>query len=244
MVPDQAGQPSTIFGERYPYPFDGKTVLFQIATEFAKEVNEGAIARLGTDGQWNRLDVTTAYPTRQQQCPRMAVLRLGSTPKPSGLGQEWDEQVLEADGETIGFRRLAGQVITEQLECAICAINERLRDDLHLWFQQYVLDAAIYTLPQLRAVGFYDLACSNAVDDQVEYQGAQSQPGFEFYVSRLTFTATYDLVILKDIDAIKGIFNWESLRTAEAVFTGAVGEPGNDSAIPPDSLFVDSDLIP
>lgn len=247
MLPDLSGQPSPIFGEKYAYPFDGKTVLWQILSEFKDEFNDKAREYLetqhGTDraALWRELDLTSAYPTTKQACPRIAILRLGSTPKPSGLGMEWDEQSIQKEeGGAIQVRRLAGQVVTDTLEVAICTLNERLRDDLHIWVQQYVLDAAIYALPQLRKVGFYDLACTNAVDDQVEYQGNQSQPGFEFYVSRLTYTAQYDLTILRDIDTITNLFNWELLDPG-AGWRGVAGEyEASEVPDPPDSAFFDS----
>lgn len=249
MDPQQAGQPSAIFGERFPYPFDGKTVLLDICRQFAGEFNTLAKSQLrqsyGDDrvAQWSDLAVTSAYPTARQHCPRMAVLRLGSTPKPSGLGMEWTEQQVQLPSGQITIRKVAGQVITDQVEVAICTINERLRDDLHIWFQQYVLDAALWAMPQLRGVGFYELTCTNAADDQVEYQGTAAQPGFEFYVSRLTFSATYDQVVLHDVDQLKNIFNWELLAPG-GMFTGAAGiELENITTIrPPDSTFLDPTL--
>jgi hypothetical protein len=151
---------------------------------------------------------------------------------------EWNEQQVQLPTGQITVRKQAGQVITDQLEAAICCLNERLRDDLHIWFQQYVLDASIWALPQLRNLGFYDLSCTNAADDQVEYQGGQAQPGFEFYVSRLTFTATYDFTVLHDVDQIKNIFNWE-LLTPGGTYTGAAGDGLEqlETITPPDRIF-------
>lgn len=241
--PIQAGQPSPIFGERFPYPFDGKTVLYEFATRFAEEFNEVARAKLrqdyGEEGerQWSPLTVTTAYPTTRAQIPRIAILRVGTTPRPSGLGYEYDEQIVSIGDGEFKVRKWAGEVITDQLEVAICTINERLRDDLFIWFQQYILDATLWAGPQLRPVGFYELRCTNAVDDQVEYQGSASQPGFEFYVARLNFQATYDLSIFSDIDQLKTAFNWESIEPGNYVAGGAVGDIPEQNPNPPDSVF-------
>lgn len=244
MDPTQAGTDSPIFGGRFPYPFDGKTVLLDMARAFAQEFNTLARVQLrqtyGDDraAQWQELAVTSAYPTIAQHCPRIAILRLGSTPKPSGLGMEWNESQVQLPNGVITVRKQAGQVITDQLEAAICTLNERMRDDLHIWFQQYILDAALWAIPQLQNLGFYTLTCTNAVDDQVEYQGAATQPGFEFYVSRLTFSATYDFTVLHDVDAIKNIFNWDLLIPG-GTYTGAAGDGLEqvDTLTPPDRVF-------
>jgi hypothetical protein len=226
--PIQAGQPSAIFGNRYPYPFDGKTVLLDVARQFAQEFNVLAKSQLrqlyGVERaeQWQELAVTSAYPTVRQHCPRISILRLGSSPKPSGLGLEWDEVKVQLPNGVSTIRKLAGHVVTDQLEVAICTLNERMRDDLFLWFQQYLIDATMTLLPALRDYGFYELSCTNAVDDQVEYQGAQGQPGFEFYVARLTCQSTYDFTVLRDVDQIRTIFNWETLIPG-GMFTGAAG---------------------
>jgi hypothetical protein len=248
MEPLQAGVDSPIFGGKFPYPFDGKTVLLDIARQFASEFNTLARSQLrqaqGDDraALWQPLGVTSAYPTTQQQCPRIAILRLGSTPKASGLGLEWHEEKVQLPNGVITIRKQAGQVITDSLEAAICTINERLRDDLHIWFQQYIIDAALWAIPQLRNVGFYELTCTNAADDQVEYQGGAAQPGFEFYVSRLTFSATYDLVVFQDVDAIKNIFNWELLQPG-GMYTGAAGDGLEQvqTLTPPDGVFLNHD---
>jgi hypothetical protein len=246
MEPSQAGANSPIFGQRFPYPFDGKTVLLDVARQFANEFNVLAKAQLrqlyGVEraGAWQELAVTSAYPTVKQHCPRIAILRLGSSPKPSGLGLEWHEARVQLGNGQSTLRRMAGQVVTDQLEVAICTLNERMRDDLYLWFQQYLVDATLWMLPQLRNLGFYELACTNAVDDQVEYQGAQGQPGFEFYVARITCQATYDFSVLSDVDMIRTIFNWESLIPG-GMFTGAAGIELEQATAPdpPDRNFAD-----
>jgi hypothetical protein len=242
----QAGADSPIFGRRFPYPFDGKTMLLDVARRFAGEFNLLAKAQLrqlyGVERaeMWQELAVTSAYPTVKQHCPRIAILRLGSSPKPSGIGLDWHEAQVQLGGGQTVVRRMAGQVITDQLEAAICTLNEQMRDDLYLWFQQYLIDATLWMLPQLRDVGFYDLSCTNAVDDQVEYQGTQAQPGFEFYVARITCQATYDFSVLYDVDVIKNIFNWESL-TPGGWFAGVAGPDLGQSAIPdpPDRNFAE-----
>jgi hypothetical protein len=242
-----AGGESALFGERFPYPCDGKTVLLDIARQFAKDVNEAAIKRLKADhgdsraSQWLPLDVTSAYPTARQHCPRIAILRLGSTNKPTGVDLDWHEEPVQLPGRGLTVRKFSGLLVNDQLEAAICCTNERLRDDLHIWFQQYCLDATLWALPQLRTLGFYQLSCTNAADDQVEYQGTQSQPGFEFYVSRLTFAATYDLSVVTDVDQLQHIFSWENF-TAGGQWAGAAGE-GLDllnDITPPDRLYADN----
>jgi hypothetical protein len=75
----------------------------------------------------------------------------------------------------------------------------------------------------------------------VEYQGTQSQPGFEFYVSRLTFAATYDLSVVTDVDQLQHIFSWENF-TAGGQWAGAAGEGLNllNDITPPDRLYADN----
>lgn len=229
-APEQAGQPSPIFGDRFPYPFDGKTVLFEIAHQFAREFNAEAIARLrqlhGPDraAEFSPLEVTSAYPTTPQHCPRIAIQRAGSTPQPSGLGMEWNEQTVTLPGGITKVRVQSGQHVTERLAVALCSLNERLRDDLYLWFQQYVLDASLWMIPQLKDFGFYALQCTNAVDDTVEYQGGQGQPGFQFYTAQIEYVATYDLTVFTDVDQLKSIVNWEKVTNAGGLFAGVAGE--------------------
>ena len=103
---------------------------------------------------------------------------------------------------------------------------------------QYLIDAAMHTLPQLRPLGFYELTCLNAADDQVEYQGTAPQPGFEFYVSRLVYQAMYDLTVWQDVDQIKSIFNWENTYPRQSNYTGGAGEISDTQTLrPPDNLF-------
>lgn len=229
-IPENAGQPSPIFGGRFPYPFDGKTVLFEIANQFAREFNGEAIAKLrqlhGPDRarEFSALNVTSAYPTTPQHCPRITIQRMGSSPQPSGLGMEWHEQAISLpSGETM-IRVWSGQHITERLEVAICALNEQLRDELFLWFQQYVLDASLWMIPQLKPAGFYSLQCVNAVDDTVEYNGGQGQPGFQFYSAQIEYVATYDLTVFSDVDQLKTIVNWEKVTNAGGLFAGVSGD--------------------
>jgi hypothetical protein len=229
-TPEQAGHPSPIFGDRFPYPFDGKTVLFEIANQFAREFNDEAIAQLrqrhGSDraDQFAPLDVTSAYPTTAQHCPRIAIQRVGSSPRPTGLGQQWHEEIVSVPNSPAKVRVYSGQTITDRIEAAICTLNERLRDDLYLWFQQYVIDAANWMVPQLKAVGFYSLQCTNSTDDTVEYQGGQGQPGFQFYTAQMEFAATYDLTVITDVDQLKTIFNWEKVTNAGGLSAGAAGD--------------------
>lgn len=246
-TPEQLGSPSRIFGERFSYPWDGKTVLLEIANQFAREFNAEAIAQLRQQGgparaaQFTPLQVTTAYPTSQQACPRITIVRTGSQPRPTGLGQEWHEQTVQHPGGRSALRIYAGQTITEQIEVGICTLNERLRDDLYLWFQQYVIDASLWMIPQLKAVGFYSLQCTNAADDRVEYQGTQGQPGFEFHVAQFNYAATFDLTVLTDVDQLRTVFNWEKFTNAGGLYAGAAGDvDGYESSqqlTAPDSFY-------
>lgn len=246
-IPEQAGFPSRIFGDRFPYPWDGKTVLLEIANQFAREFNDEAAAQLRQQGgplraaQFTPLKVTTAYPTTPQACPRITILRTGSQPRPMGLGQEWHEEQVNMPGGRAVLRVYSGQSITEQLEVGICTLNEQQRDDLYLWFQQYVIDASLWMIPQLKAVGFYELRCTNAADDRVEYQGTQGQPGFEFHVAQFSYQATYDLTVLTDVDRIKTIFNWEKFAQASGLYAGAAGDvdgyTDSQQLNPPDAFY-------
>ncbi|MBD2019341.1 hypothetical protein H6F43_03975 [Leptolyngbya sp. FACHB-36] len=206
--------PSAIFGERFPYPLDGKRVLLEIAEVFAAEFNQAARLylsdRVSRDRAlgWTDLTVTSAYPTTKQHCPRIVIVRTGSSPRLVGLGAEIETREVVLDDGTARFRVFKGQTVTDTLDIAICALNEQLRDDLYLWFQQYMLDAIGWALPQLP--GVYDLRCTNAIDDQVEYQGATGQPGFEFYLARLSYQVQYDQVVLEDVDRLSAIVNWQS----------------------------------
>lgn len=246
--PEQAGQPGRIFGDRFPYAFDGKVVLFEIAQQFAREFNAEAIAQLrrmyGPERvlEFSPLVVTSAYPTTPQQCPRIAIQRMGTTPQPSGLGLEWAEQSITMPGGITKVRVLSGQHITERLSVAICTLNEQLRDDLFSWFQQYVLDASLWMVPQLKTVGFYAIQCTNAMDDTVEYQGAQGHPGFQFFTANLDYSATYDLTVATDVDQLKTIVNWENVTNAGGLFAGIAGDvegfEAGQTLFPPDDVFI------
>lgn len=214
----EGGKPSPIFGEKFPYPFDGKSVLKEIASHFAAEFNQLAKLRLieayGEDRllKWNDLTVTSAYPTTPQDCPRIAILLQSSNRKLAGLGGEI-ESTVTPDG--IEFRSVKGKIHTDSLELSICTLNEQLRDDLYIWFDQYMTDAIEWSLPQLKTVN--NLMCVNAVDDQVEYQGGADQPGFQFYVARLNFVVSYEQIVLKHVDTIGSIFNWQQLGLTNTV---------------------------
>ena len=244
--PEQAGQPSPIFGERFSYPFDGKAVLRNISDAFAREFNEGAIAKLisahGKDRaeDFRPLTVTSAYPTTKDNCPRIAIQLTTSRPQPSGLGLDYAEGVVEFpndDGEvTEKARIIASEVVEDMLEVTICTLNERLRDDLFTWYRMYLLDAVRFALPQLRDYGFHDLRTVDAADGQVEYQGTQSQPGFQFYTAQIVVKVVYELTIFRDVDVLKTFFNWQNAWPAEPISTGSVGDVGTPGS-PPDSVY-------
>ncbi|NER79512.1 MAG: hypothetical protein F6K42_07995 [Leptolyngbya sp. SIO1D8] len=103
------------------------------------------------------------------------------------------------------------------------------------------MDASTWLVPQLKAAGFYELQCINAIDDQVEYQGTQGHPGFEFYTARIDFRATYDLTVFVDVDQLKTVINWEKVTNAPGLYAGMQGEVdgyGNSETLnPPDATF-------
>jgi len=216
--PEQSGQPSPIFGDRFPRPFDGKQIMFDIARRFTAEFNQSAIEYLDSLGgearsqQWSPLTVTSAYPTSRQHCPRISVIRTGSSPKIVGLGSEIETIKATTEAGDVFYRSYRGQTITDNIEVSVSSLNERLRDDMFTWFQQYCIDAIGWLLPQLSySGGVYDISCVNAIDDQVEYQGNTNNPGFEFYVAKMDFRVQYDLVVVRDVDTLREIVNWQSV---------------------------------
>lgn len=209
---EQSGTASPIFGDRFPYPLDGKTLVLEIVQAFSREFNLTAkqeLAKFGEErlAQWQNLEVATAFPTTPQQMPRIAVQRVGMDIRLAGIGGHIESHVAP---NGLAVRVFRGNQVQDQIELTVCAINERLRDDLFLWIQQYILDATDWLLPQLTTV--YDFRCTNAIDDIVEYQGASLQPGFQFYAGRLNIQVGYDQTILKDVDKLSTIFNWQSIN--------------------------------
>jgi hypothetical protein len=208
---EQAGEASPIFGERFPYPLDGKMLLREVIQEFANEFNQAAKLKLNGDyginrlRQWQDLAVTGAYPTTKQECPRIAIMRSRSTPKLAGLGGEIETRQF---GD-VQFRIYRGQMVSDIIEVSLCTLNERMRDDVAIWLQQYMLDAITWLLPQLPTVN--DCQCVDAMDDQAEYTGNAAQPGFQFYVAKFTFRVGYELLVCEKVDALANIVNWQEL---------------------------------
>lgn len=209
---DQSGQPSRLFGKRFPYPLDGKSVILEIAETFAREFNQAARINVPKErrGAWGELDVTGAYPTTRQQCPRITVVRNSSTPRQVGLGME--VETYKDPNSSLKYRVFKGQLVTDSIQVDISTLNEIMRDDLFLWFQQYALDATTWLLP--RMVGVFNIACTNASDDQVAYEGTNGQPGFEFYVARLTYQVGYELLVMENVDTLKELINWQAVAYA------------------------------
>lgn len=213
MISNLERKPSAIFGDRFPYVIDGKKIMREICTEFANEFNQNALQELGDRYgadrviRWNPLQVTSAYPTTKDHCPRIAIVRENMQIVPQGIGQDIDVRRMETENGEIRFRTFKGRMVTDTLKLSICTLNENLRDDVFIWLQQYLMDAVDYVLPRLNNV--YEIQCSEAVDDQVEYQGNQAQPGFEFYVGQLTCRVRYDLILIQDVDQLKAIVNWQ-----------------------------------
>lgn len=217
---EKSGTASPVFGEKFPYPLDGKQLMLEIVSQFAIEFNQAAklelMERYGQArvDEWTDLMVTSAYPTARQHCPRIAIIRSGASPRSVGLGGEIESRkVTRSDGE-MGFYVYKGQTITDTIQVDICTLNERLRDDLYTWLQQYLLDAIVWTLPQLSNV--HSVSCTNAVDDQVEYEGSAAQPGFQFYVGRMTYQVMYDLMVIEGVDQLRAIVNWQEVVDAPA----------------------------
>jgi hypothetical protein len=206
-------EPSRLFGDRFPYVIDGKRIMREICESFANEFNQLVLQELGDRytaqrvARWNPLAVTSAYPTTKDQCPRIAIVRENMQSVPQGIGQDIDRREMVSEAGETTFRIYRGRMVTDTLKLSICAINENLRDDIFIWLQQYLMDAVEHVLPQLSNV--YEIQCSDAVDDQVEYQGQQGQPGFEFYVGQLTCRVRYDLIQIQDVDQLKAIVNWQ-----------------------------------
>jgi len=197
----ESGKPSPLFGTKFPYVLDGKILIREIATEFANEFTFHGKQKTGREMP---LAVTSAFPTMAQQCPVVAIVRSNQTVKQSGVG---GEAYVASNG--VGFNHVRGDMVSDSIEVNICTLNERMRDDLHLWLQQYILDAQVHILPQL--VNVYDMRVMSAVDDTVEYQGNQAQPGFEFYVGRISVQVGYERIVLSEVDSIAGIVNWQAI---------------------------------
>ena len=204
-----SGDPSRVFGDRYPYPIDGKHLMWEFCTGFSQEFNQRAkrylIDQYG-DGRltsFPELAVASAYPTTRQQCPRLAVQLQGSQPQVAGIGSEVDVS-RGMDGQ---YRVFRGQQVTDTVEVAVCAMNSQMRDDLSLWFRQYMIDAIYWAVPQLGNV--FDVRLMNSQDDMAEYTGGQGQPGFQFYTSRHTFRCSYDLIVASNVDELQSIVNWQ-----------------------------------
>jgi hypothetical protein len=217
---DRINQPSRVFGARFPLPMDGKSIVRAIAEEFASEFNDGAARYLQAQGYTlNRpteLRVASAYPTIRQHCPRMVVMNTGGTSKLAGLGGDIEIKQIQADdGSVAEFLHFRGQVVTDNIEVTIACVNDMERDEVFVWWQQYLLDALYHSLRSLQAVsGLIGFQVQRGSDDQVVYQGSQGQPGFEFYTATSLVTVTYDQIVARKIDAIKEIIDWQTVLFA------------------------------
>lgn len=203
-------------------PLDGKQLMLSIAETFAAEFDQAAKDYLTSQGiqrEIHPLKVTTAYPTTQYHCPSIVVRRTGSQPQFSGMGGHIGIQDIEG-----GLQSIEGETVTDSIEISICTLNEIQRDEIHLWLQQYILDAAIYMGSYLAETqGMYRVQVRNAADDQVEYQGGQEQPGFQFYVGTISVSVIYDRLILTNVDRIKTLLNWQ-LFFPELLWAGKGGD--------------------
>jgi hypothetical protein len=215
--PEQCGSPSLIFGPKFPYPFSGKQVLFELLKEFAAEYNKGGKAYLETTygaaraKNWCDLRVTSAYPTTKQDCPSISVILMSESAPQMYMAQEIESVSFKSDMGAIEFQQVRGETCTDELEITISTLVEAQRDDLFVYLKQWLLDAIAWALPQLRdGGGVYDIRRVNAADDVIEYAGSAAQPGFQFYAARMMYTVTYDLIVLKNVDQVLSTFNWDA----------------------------------
>jgi hypothetical protein len=203
-------QVSPVFGEKFPYPDSGKTVMLHLAEEFAREFNLKAEAyrkARGIKGAMIPLTVTSAYPTSKKHCPSIVVAQVSSTTKVSGIGNYLDSRQVVVDDE-YQVRVFYGQIVTDTVEVSICALSPKLRDDLSLWFGQWMLDAQIQLIGQLPTL--QDMRRTNVSDDMPEYTGC-AESAFQFYLAAHTYVIQHDEIVLNDADRIESIINWQEL---------------------------------
>jgi len=230
------GSPSRLFGGNFPFPLDGKTLLIDVADQFAAEFNTAAqefLAQSGATGTLTPLVVRTAWPTTRLQCPCIAVQRQGSNVQYAGLGAHIEVRRVEKEDGDWAFQSMEGETISDRLEVSICTLNEMQRDELYLWFQQYLLDAAVHMANHFGLAGLYQLRVTDGSDDLVEYQGSQDQPGFQFYTGRISVTAQYDRLLITDVDRIKAIATWQ-LYFPDLYWAGVAGDTEDPVIFPPD----------
>jgi hypothetical protein len=201
---------SPVFGEKFPYPDSGKTVMLHLAQEFAREFNLKADAyrkSRNIQGTMIPLNVTSAYPTSKKHCPSIAVMLTSSTTRQSGIGNYLDSREVVVD-EEYQVRIFYGQTVTDTVEVSICTLSPKLRDDLSLWFGQWMLDAQIQLIGQLPTV--QEIRRTNVSDDMPEYTGC-GESAFQFYLAAHTYSIQYDEIVLNDADRIESIINWQEL---------------------------------
>ncbi|MBT9160460.1 MAG: hypothetical protein DDT26_01746 [Dehalococcoidia bacterium] len=216
MIPaENAGSVQEIF-RRYPVPVRGNQVCKVILEEFAKEFNEQAQAHIAAQNwaqatvQFRPLTVTSAYPTIAQNCPRIAVLNKGTSVKPSGMAWETSYRRVSVEDTGVDFWSFPSQLCTDDVEIALCCLNERMRDDVGVWMHQYLLDAVIHNLDLLTVeLGVAQIQPTSLLDDFVEYQGSSNTPGFQFYLAQMNVRVQYEMSVIQDIDALKAIANWQ-----------------------------------
>ncbi|MCD8487887.1 MAG: hypothetical protein LRZ84_14415 [Desertifilum sp.] len=231
--PELMGSNSLLF-PNFPYPFDGKQVLFAIAQSFGRDFDKAAAEYLRADKSSRLLQplaVRGAYPTTKAECPSLAVIRTASSPRSVGIGNEIESDKIKLPSGEIQFRRIVGNYCTDTVEVAICCLNELMRDDLTRWFQQYVLDAVMWNITALANNGCYKIQCTNAQDDIAEYQGSATQPGFQFHLGRLTFQVEYELIIAMDALELKTACNWQAWGS-DLLWAGIAGDSSEYTSQP------------
>jgi hypothetical protein len=184
--------------------------MLHLAEEFAREFNLKAEAyrrARGIQGAMIPLKVTSAYPTSKKHCPSIAVMLTSSTPRQSGIGNYLDSREVVVDEEH-QVRIFYGQTATDTVEVSICTLSPKLRDDLSLWFGQWMLDAQIQLIGQLPTV--QEIRRTNVSDDMPEYTGC-GESAFQFYLAAHTYSIQYDEIVLNDADRIESIINWQEL---------------------------------
>lgn len=184
--------------------------MLYLAEEFAREFNLKAEAyrkARNIQGKMIPLTVTSAYPTSKKHCPSIAVMQTSSSTKQTGIGNYLDSQQVKVDDE-YQVRIFYGQTVIDSVEVSICTLSPKLRDDLSLWFGQWMLDAQIQLVGQLPTV--QEIRRTNVSDDMPEYTGC-GESAFQFYLAAHTYSIQHDEIVLNDADRIESIINWQEL---------------------------------
>lgn len=206
---------SRLFGDRYPVARLGKFWFLDVAKEFSREFDERRRAFLDGNNlspdQIQPIRAVGAYPSRAQQLPCLSVVLLPSSVRFTSLSGHVDTSPVPG---TDMVRRAVANEVRDQVEVTLCTLNPVQRDEISLWFKQYILDAVQWALPELRdGSGVIDMGVSSYQDDLVEYEGTRETPGFQFYVARFQCYMTYEIYVHEDVDKLSSIINWVALAS-------------------------------